>query len=146
MMKSNLYLLFFLFLIFGCVSGGLGSDADFKVQLNEAFSLKVNQTAFIESERMLLNFTNVTADSRCPTDVQCVWAGIGAVSVRIKKDEGNTSSHLHTIVTTENRFMNFTDSNGIMYELELIDLKPYPISTKEIQMDEYFATLKVKKK
>ena len=62
---------------------------------------------------MLLNFTNVTMDSRCASDVQCVWAGIGAVGVRVKKDEGNTSSHLHSILTTENKTMNFTDSNYV---------------------------------
>ena len=141
---KRLILLFALsFLFFGCVSDNFGKDADFKVKLNESFSLKINQTAYIESDMMLLNFTNVTADSRCPGDVQCVWAGIGAVSVQVKKDEGNTSSLLHTILTTENRIMNFTDSNGIMYGLELIDLEPYPVSTKKIGMDEYVATLRV---
>jgi hypothetical protein len=43
--------------------------------LGKEFTLPAGQTAAIEGENLFLKFVSVTADSRCPTGVQCIQAG-----------------------------------------------------------------------
>lgn len=61
--------------------------ADFFVGAGRAFPLRVGQTAGVQNvtgEIYLINFANVTADSRCPVDVTCVEAGSATVVLSIQ--------------------------------------------------------------
>lgn len=49
--------------------------------LGEDFSLKFGEKAVIADVGLQVSFDEVVEDSRCPTDVQCVWSGI--VDVRL---------------------------------------------------------------
>jgi hypothetical protein len=128
------------------LSGCLGiQQADVNAELNEEFSLRVNQTAYIESEDLLIKFTEVAQDSRCASDVQCVWAGIASIKVKGFKNNQDTGGFMHLVLTTQTRKANFSDLDGNEYSIELVKLDPYPVSTKSIKLDEYVATLKITK-
>ena len=47
--------------------------------LAESFKLRVGQTAAITGTNVRVKFDRVVADSRCPIDVQCVWAGSASI-------------------------------------------------------------------
>ena len=53
----------------------------------------------------------IMSDSRCPTDVQCVWAGTVEVKVRIESGLGTSDMTiaLGKSVTTEGETITFTD-------------------------------------
>ncbi|PKL74652.1 MAG: hypothetical protein CVV27_19405 [Candidatus Melainabacteria bacterium HGW-Melainabacteria-1] len=51
-------------------------------QLNQPFTLKLNQSALIASEKLKLTYATLLEDSRCPEGSQCIWAG--QVRVRIE--------------------------------------------------------------
>ncbi len=75
-------------------------------------------------------------DSRCPSDVVCVWKGQAEVKIIVK------SPVQGTIVL--NTFNHEIDTLGT-YVFQLADVSPYPISTKTIALEEYDVTLKIEK-
>ena len=51
-----------------------------------AFSLPVGKTATINGNGTSITFRQVREDSRCPTDVTCVWAGDAKIDVTISRN------------------------------------------------------------
>jgi hypothetical protein len=49
----------------------------------QTFSLPLGQTAALKGTDVRLTFKDVRTDSRCPVDVQCVWAGEAKIGVII---------------------------------------------------------------
>lgn len=58
----------------GCQDGSLPTEPD-RPALGMAFQLSPGETAEIRGEGIRIGFEEVTADSRCPTDVWCFWEG-----------------------------------------------------------------------
>ncbi len=57
-------------------SGHAQSTGEVKeVALGEEFTVKVGQQVKIKDTKIKLTFLAVPQDSRCPSDVACVWAG-----------------------------------------------------------------------
>jgi hypothetical protein len=83
-------------------------------------------------------FLEVSSDSRCPTDVVCVWAGNAAVEIGLRLGMGPT--HPFTLNTLSYPSAS-VDFGG--YRVTLVDLTPHPVSTRHIQPDEYRAHLLV---
>jgi hypothetical protein len=50
-----------------------------------AFSVPLGKTATINGDGTKITFTRVAADSRCPTDVTCVWEGEAQIEIRISR-------------------------------------------------------------
>jgi hypothetical protein len=111
-----------------------------EAELDSEFILQVNQSAQIESEDITITFLSVTADSRCPADVMCVWMGQAEIEVLAQK--GDEESIMSLSIGGES-----TPEESIfdMYLIQLIELAPYPYSTVVINPDEYAATLKITK-
>jgi hypothetical protein len=82
-----------------------------------------------------LNFSIIEInDSRCPSDVTCIWEGKVDVKIEIK-------SPFQGIVLLST-YNNAIDTLG-NYSFELKDVSPYPVSTKTIKLEEYNVTLKI---
>ena len=75
-------------------------------------------------------------DSRCPSDVTCIWEGRASVTFRIY----NQMQSQTIILTTNENTTSYVDS----YEINLIDILPYPVSTNDIS-EEYIATISISK-
>jgi len=73
-------------------------------------------------------------DSRCPSDVVCIWAGKTDVKIEVE------SPVTGTIVLST--YDNPVDTVG-NFSFKIIDVLPYPISTKAIQLEDYNVTLKI---
>ncbi len=89
-MKTVLFASFLvgLLLLAGC-SKTLPDDIAYNANLGEEFRLKPGEIALIEPEGISVRFLNVTQDSRCPKDVQCIWAG--QVSALVGVEENGAS-------------------------------------------------------
>jgi len=105
--------------------------------LNAEFQLKFNQTAVIRSEALEIKFLNITEDSRCPSDVVCIWAGQATAIIGILKGDRNLGNFNLTIGANENLAVKNFDG----YSIKLIKVEPYPISTLKIELSEYTAVL-----
>src|SRR5687768_17789148 len=84
----------------GCTtpSGGItasGPAASDVIAVDRDFDLKPGRTARVDGTAITVSFVGVPEDSRCPTDVQCVWAGNGAV--RSEEHTSELQSRLHLV-------------------------------------------------
>ena len=108
-------------------------------ELPEVFNFGVEKDFQLNGEYQSsdnsLKFT-ITAidDSRCPSDVVCVWEGKADVTIKVESPVPGT-----IVLSTYN---NLTDTVG-NYSFELKDVSPYPISTETIELEDYDVTLKI---
>ena len=104
-----------------------------EIELDEPLMIKLHQTLSLDNFNM--TFSGVT-DSRCPSDVTCIWEGRASATFHIYNQ-----IHSQTIIlTTNENATSYVNS----YEINLIDILPYPVSTKDIS-DEYVATISISK-
>src|SRR5919206_5039217 len=52
-----------------------------KERVGREFKIKVGRTVTLKGESLRLRFVRVADDSRCPTNVDCVWAGNAEVLI-----------------------------------------------------------------
>lgn len=88
-----------------------------------------------------LTIIDVREDSRCPTDVQCKWAGNAKVSLKITE---SNNKELHLILDTNDTMENEIEIGG--YSYKLIELTPKPTSGMTILPANYRATLLIVKR
>ncbi len=108
--------------------------------LGEEFSLSIGQTAAIKGQDLQITFEDVIEDSRCPSDVTCIWAG--RASCIIKLVEG--SSQYRMVLTESGLTDQYTTVTYREYQLSF-HLRPYPQAGQSIQRDEYRLQLIVSK-
>src|SRR5690349_4901620 len=72
----------------GCSAPDAPVDENPKVSLDTPFELPAGKTASLLSEPLEVTFVNVTEDSRCPTGVQCFWAGQAIITIKVAPTGG----------------------------------------------------------
>ena len=106
--------------------------------LNREFKLKVGQEAVVRPGGLKVRFDGVVEDSRCPEGVNCIWAGNARITVRLRGAGGRPASvELNTGAEPRRH-------THMQYEVELLDLSPYPKEGKATDRRSYVATLKVR--
>lgn len=60
--------------------------------LGQPFEVQIGKSTRIPSQKLDVTFERVTEDSRCPKDVECVWAGQIGVVVGLKQAGKNWGS------------------------------------------------------
>jgi hypothetical protein len=103
-------------------------------QIGRAFEMKIGETVGVGELR--LTFRSVEADSRCPTDVVCVWAGDAEIALKIEQGSQAAVAALHTALEPKK-----TEWNG--YTIALVGVSPLRNSTKPTDPAEYRAQLVV---
>lgn len=96
-------------------------------------ALKLNSVFQTKSNSIKLTISEIN-DSRCPSDVVCVWQGMVVVKISADLPEKK--------VLSLNSYNNQADTIG-HFEIRLIDVLPYPVSTKVIKLEDYEVKLKV---
>lgn len=122
------------------VAGRADSAASKKApRLGSEFELRVGQSVSLYKRRLSIRFVAVADDSRCPSDVTCVWAGNARVQLQVSN--GRTSK----LLTLNSNTAAPPPSDGSFkgYTLKLIGLNPYPRSTVRIARDRYVVKLMV---
>jgi len=132
-------LLILLPIILTAFAGCAGNAAAVKAALGEAFAVGIGQTAEISGEDMKITFKEMVGDSRCPTGVTCIWAGVASASVTIVYKGTTYSLALnqpgHTSPVKET-FFDYTFS---------FDISPYPAANQEIAKKDYRLNMTVSK-
>jgi len=114
--------------------------ADLKTaSFDSPFTLKIGETAKIGSD-IEITLLKVPEDSRCPSEVVCIWEGTVSAEVKVAKNSQDLGNHLISFVITESDEQTF-DGNFI----KLVKVEPYPSSTKLITPSEYSVTFLVSK-
>jgi hypothetical protein len=97
--------------------------------------LAPGQTASVEEAGIALRFDGVAGDSRCPADAMCVQGGDAQVQVVVLAGDAARSYALHTGTMRPVTHEDLT--------IALVELSPYPFSSRTIRPDEYRATLRI---
>lgn len=124
--------------LFLFLTGWAQQSCDTKaVAPGQEFKLKVGQEMKVKDAGIKVNLKGIVEDSRCPTGVQCIWAGNGKVSVELSKEKNqSTSVELNTSAGPKS-------STYQGYEIRLVSLDPYPKNGVTMAKDAYVVTLKV---
>lgn len=127
-------------ILFLFLTGWAQQSCDIKdkdVALSKEFKLKVGEVARVSGAGIKVSLNGVVEDSRCPTGVQCIWAGNGKVSVRLSKDKGEAVSvELNTSAGPKS-------STYGEYKVKLVSLDPYPKDGVTTAKNAYVVTLMV---
>jgi len=102
----------------------------------------VGDTTFLElpvgrsadNGELEVSLDGVTEDSRCPSDVQCVWAGNAGVRLTLKTRDETDVVIINS--TSQPQAIGFQG-----FAVGFRELQPYPTSTEPIDSDEYVATI-----
>ena len=127
-------------LLAGCAGQ---SDVQPEAQPDPSVSV-VGDTAFLElplgrsadNGEISVTFDAVSEDSRCPREVQCVWAGNGAI--RLTLTGGDETEVVILNSTLEPREATFGP-----YTVGFRDLTPYPVSGESFDRAEYAARIAI---
>ena len=108
------------------------------VSFNQQVALAPNEIATVDGTSVRLQFVTVTGDSRCPADVLCIQGGDALVEVRASSGSNSTTTYqLHT----GNSSLASATHDSVRFSL--VQLQPYPFSSRTISPDEYRATLEI---
>ncbi len=93
----------------------------------------------IQLDDVTITFEKVLEDSRCPKDVQCVWAG--QIKVQLKIEEKNRTSTQKNII-----FSPTSKDDKIVYSSDVksinaLEVMPYPQTNNTVAEREYILLL-----
>ncbi len=119
-------------LVAGCGTGTIAPG--------EEFSLKIGESAAVRGEDLEITFLEVLEDSRCPKNVECVWAGRARSLVKITSGDSSENVELSEPGLTD-------PPNQITYhEYQIMFyLLPYPEGPGEMDTAEYRLMLTISK-
>lgn len=91
----------------------------------EILYFREGENRFLKEYQMNVTFKGISEDSRCPKNVNCIWAGVAVAQVEVM----GTATRPMTlqIATLDNQARNYHSSasfNG--YTISLADVQPYP--------------------
>jgi len=116
------------------------APAQVNADLGEEFSLSIGQTAIIRGQALQITFEDVIEDSRCPSDVTCIWAGRVSCIIKIVED----SSPYRMALTEPGLTAQYASETYREYQLAF-HVIPYPEAGQSIQKGEYRLQLIVNK-
>jgi hypothetical protein len=116
----------------GCFNSPTGPD----VVAGTPFELKPGAVSVLP-DGTRLTFREVQADSRCPMDVMCVWAGDATVAITLTPSNGPVESRQLHVQPSASQI------SYAGYTIALTALAPYPRTTQQIAAADYIATFVV---
>lgn len=87
----------------------------------------------VERANLVIRFDSITSDSRCPSNVQCVWAGEATAALTIGQLSGVMSAQLLSLSTTPGK----DTATSYGKPLKLVSVTPPKVSTTAIQKSSY---------
>jgi hypothetical protein len=105
------------------------------VPLDQTFTMAPGDVVSIEDTSARVQFHGVEGDSRCPADAVCIQGGDAVVRVSVTADGTRRDYELHT------GSMAPVTHDGLT--IVLVELAPYPFSSRAIAPGDYRATLRV---
>lgn len=102
---------------------------------NTDFDLRIGGIARVQDTDIRIRFDTVPDDSRCPADVQCVWAGNATVRLTVDSSGKAALVDLKTSVAQP--------GSAFGTRIELRRLGPYPTASQQPRQSDYVATLRV---
>jgi len=137
-MKAQMAILFSILLFFSCAEDPACIDA----KIGEEISIQVFETTTYCSENLSITFNTYPNDSRCPSDVTCIWAGFVEVELLINQKGKESILKLSTEPNVSGLPVQAKQGD---YSIKLIDVIPYPATNIRIDPNQFRVVLLVEK-
>lgn len=121
-MKSRLAVAGVLLAALGCGTPSSAPDLDVR-DLPATVTLAAGQQAIVAGS--IVRFDTVRSDSRCPTDVVCVWEGNAEIMISVGPVVGERPTELVVLNTHQPQPVS---AGGL--RISLVSLAPAPVSTR----------------
>ena len=127
------FLICVLIFLMGCQSP---SGSEVKVyKFGDEFDLKLREKAVIGTKNGIVEFVDVLQDTRCPSNVNCIWAGNAEVKIRFIQTN-----------TLLNTYLEPKDTTISNMHIQLLRLEPYPALPRQFEKEDYNVRLLITKK
>lgn len=111
----------------------------------DPFEIRQGDTIPIEGTNLSLEFSLVTEESRCPSNVTCIHAGSARILLTVHdgaNEQFQMVASIPGLVMTPYRINNNVQFNGLRFQL--LRLSPYPVNPDERTPEsEYIALMDV---
>ena len=137
------HLLLVLSLLITSVSFAQDSTGLLKVETPRIVS-KLHYGENLQINDIELKFVEVLQDSRCPKNVNCIWAGEVIVLVDVFENGNKTEQKKLTLSPTshlQNQLGNLFSSEKL--KISGFNVLPYPVSGTKIKTEDYYIQLEV---
>jgi hypothetical protein len=104
---------------------------------NDVIAIRYGESIVVPGTILEVGFQALLADSRCPSDVVCVWEGEGRVELGVTLGDGPTMP-----VELNTGGLRSTTHGG--YTITLVELDPYPVSTRPHVPEDYIVRVQVR--
>lgn len=111
-------------------------------KLDEPVEIPLHETITHCTELISISFLDITQDSRCPENVVCVWQGLVEVEILFEVQGKEENIKLSSYPQFE-EVPNSVNFNG--YSIKLVDVTPYPNTTKKYREEDYRLAVQVEK-
>lgn len=133
---KNIIAILLAILSYGCSNNGHDDIIPFDLKVAENVTLENGKCLKITDLEYEICLTSIN-DSRCPSNVVCVWEGDAEVEFNFKSNSENKIFKLHT----NDKFQQDTIINNI--KIKLLNVFPYPNSNNPIDQKDYSAELSI---
>jgi hypothetical protein len=107
------------------------------VSLDQPFQLKLGEKAVVKRRNLIVQFLKVKEDSRCPKNLDCLWAGQATVVVNVVQN-GKSLGNLELTRSANQSTVVSKPLTG--HHLKLVNLLPYPVANQPISAASYVAS------
>jgi hypothetical protein len=112
----------------------------FTAAAGDTVALRIGEAVRVTGTDVVIGFTTVVSDSRCPIDALCVWEGDAHVQLRLSRGRlDSTKAGLHTGV--EPRAVVWDD-----LRIRLLWIEPARVSDRPVRAEEYVARLEISRR
>lgn len=111
------------------------------VAVDSEFTLRRGERAMVDGGKLIVTFLSVPSDSRCPTDVVCVWQGDAAMLFRLDGENDESPTTVDTLHTE----LQPRALTHLGFTVRVTKLEPYPHSRQDPGSRDYRATLIITK-
>lgn len=128
----------FAFSFFSCVTdSNLFPEHSIDLKKNDSITAAIKFKESLKiNEEFSISFIGVNADSRCPVDVICVWAGDAEIVLQITKQNFDKNFILHSYLFPRSVVLD-------NYEIELINVFPKRKSNVKLEQTDYSIEVKI---
>lgn len=112
---------------------------------DHVFEIGYGQTAVLTPENLSITFESVLHESRCASDVVCIWGGQAILGFRLVTDAADTHFVILTLMGgCESGCESYAATKDTLgFRFQLVQVDPYPISTVQTPVEDYVATLAI---
>ncbi len=109
------------------------------------YVLGYGETAVISPDNVSVTFSDVNHDSRCASDVVCVWEG--QVIIHLSLTDAVTGTHVVPLALPggcDSDCIPVSQAKDTLgYRFQLLRVDPYPLSTVQTPINDYVATVAI---